>query len=95
MIAERDSWLTRLIFIASPPFLSHSFCLLRAQDEEAEGHVVGINLKTGEPMDPITEGVWDNYRVKRHMIHSAFVQTSITLYNTHLFLLVSCRSCGC
>ncbi|KAL7415235.1 chaperonin Cpn60/TCP-1 family [Mrakia frigida] len=41
------------------------------QDEEAEGHVVGLNLKTGEPFDPITEGIWDNFRVKRHMIHSA------------------------
>lgn len=43
------------------------------QDEEAEGHVVGLNLKTGEPFDPITEGIWDNFRVKRHMIHSASV----------------------
>jgi len=52
-------------------FLSISFSRWNEQDEEAEGHVVGLNLKTGEPFDPITEGIWDNFRVKRHMIHSA------------------------
>jgi T-complex protein 1 subunit zeta len=40
------------------------------QEEAAEGHVVGLHLKTGEPFDPTVEGVWDNYRVKRQMIHS-------------------------
>lgn len=60
----------------------------RSQDEAAEGHVVGLNLNSGEPLDPITsvspapgartdpscsEGIWDNYRVKRHLIHSSFV----------------------
>jgi hypothetical protein len=24
------------------------------QDEAAEGHVVGLNLATGEPLDPVT-----------------------------------------
>lgn len=47
--------------------------IVALQDEEAEGHVVGLNLKTGEPFDPISEGVWDNYRVKRQMLHSAYV----------------------
>ena len=46
------------------------------QDEAAEGHVVGLNLTTGEPMDPVGEGIWDNYRVKRHMIHSSAVIAS-------------------
>jgi T-complex protein 1 subunit zeta len=45
------------------PFLS-------LQDEQAAGHVVGIDLKTGEPLDPISEGIWDNYRVKRQLLHS-------------------------
>lgn len=44
--------------------------IVAMQDEQAEGHVVGLNLATGEPLDPETEGIWDNYRVKRHMIHS-------------------------
>lgn len=47
--------------------------IVALQDEEAEGHVVGLNLKTGEPFDPISEGIWDNYRVKRQMLHSACV----------------------
>ncbi|GAA5862431.1 hypothetical protein JCM8547_007638 [Rhodosporidiobolus lusitaniae] len=46
------------------------------QDEAQDGHVVGLDLATGEPLDPITEGIWDNYRVKRHMIHSAAVIAS-------------------
>ncbi|GAA5846188.1 hypothetical protein JCM9279_005853 [Rhodotorula babjevae] len=46
------------------------------QDEAMDGHVVGLDLSTGEPLDPVTEGIWDNYRVKRHMIHSAAVIAS-------------------
>jgi T-complex protein 1 subunit zeta len=42
-----------------------------AQDEQAEGHVVGIDLNTGEPMDPSVEGVWDSFRVLRNSIASA------------------------
>lgn len=40
------------------------------QDENSEGNVVGIDLQTGEPFDPTVEGIWDNYRVKRQMLHS-------------------------
>ncbi|KAI5475602.1 chaperonin-containing t-complex zeta subunit, Cct6 [Pseudohyphozyma bogoriensis] len=50
--------------------------IVALQDESAEGHVVGLNLTTGEPLDPVTEGIWDNYRVKRHMIHSSAVIAS-------------------
>lgn len=45
------------------------------QDEQAEGGIVGLDLRTGEPMDPTTEGVFDNYRVKRHLLHSCGVIT--------------------
>jgi T-complex protein 1 subunit zeta len=44
--------------------------IVALQDEAAEGHVVGLNLQTGEPFDPTVEGIWDNYRVKRQMLHS-------------------------
>lgn len=40
------------------------------KDEQAQGHVVGIDLESGEPFDPTVEGIWDNYRVKRQMLHS-------------------------
>ncbi|KAI0277628.1 T-complex protein 1 zeta subunit [Russula aff. rugulosa BPL654] len=43
------------------------------QDEYADGNVVGLDLQSGEPFDPTVEGVWDNYRVKRQMLHSSSV----------------------
>jgi len=41
------------------------------QDEQAEGNVVGLNLKTGGAMDPIQEGVYDSFRVLRNCIASS------------------------
>ena len=41
------------------------------QDDQAEGNVVGLNLKTGGPMDPIQEGVFDSFRVLRNCIASS------------------------
>ncbi|KAL0072437.1 T-complex protein 1 subunit zeta [Marasmius tenuissimus] len=43
------------------------------QDQNAEGNVVGIDLQDGEPFDPTVNGIWDNYRVKRQMLHSCSV----------------------
>jgi T-complex protein 1 subunit zeta len=43
------------------------------QDEQADGNTVGIDLQSGEPFDPTVEGIWDNYRVKRQMLHSCSV----------------------
>jgi T-complex protein 1 subunit zeta len=31
---------------------------------------VGLDVSTGEPMVPQEEGVWDNYRVKKQLLHS-------------------------
>jgi T-complex protein 1 subunit zeta len=45
--------------------------LSMVQDEAAEGHIVGIDLTTGEPMDPTIEGVYDSFRVLRNSISSA------------------------
>ncbi|KAF8332633.1 chaperonin-containing T-complex zeta subunit Cct6 [Cantharellus anzutake] len=47
--------------------------IVALQDEQAEGNVVGLNLQTGEPFDPTVDGIWDNYRVKRQMLHSCSV----------------------
>ncbi|ELU42613.1 T-complex protein 1, zeta subunit [Rhizoctonia solani AG-1 IA] len=44
--------------------------IVAVQDEQSSGNTVGLDLKTGEPFDPTVEGVWDNYRVKRQMLHS-------------------------
>lgn len=47
--------------------------IVNLQDEASEGHVVGLDLESGEPTDVVSAGIWDNYRVKRHMIHSCSV----------------------
>jgi T-complex protein 1 subunit zeta len=41
------------------------------QDEHAEGNIVGLDLNTGGPMDPIQEGVYDSFRVLRNCIASS------------------------
>lgn len=51
--------------------LTHSTLVAALQDEQAEGNVVGLNLVTGEPMDPIQEGIYDSFRVLRNCIASS------------------------
>lgn len=41
------------------------------QDEHDEGNVVGLNLSTGEAMDPMQEGVYDSFLVLRNAIASS------------------------
>ena len=41
------------------------------QDEHREGNVVGLDLTTGEPMDPTLEGVYDSFRVLRNCVASS------------------------
>lgn len=41
------------------------------QDEHADGNVVGLDLVSGQPMDPILEGVFDSFRVLRNSIASS------------------------
>lgn len=41
------------------------------QDEYADGNVSGLDLATGEPMDPELEGVYDSFRVLRNCIASS------------------------
>jgi T-complex protein 1 subunit zeta len=45
--------------------------LAALQDEQAEGNIVGLDLATGEPMDPVQEGVFDGFRVLRNSIASS------------------------
>ncbi|KAN0133971.1 Chaperonin Cpn60/TCP-1 family [Lactarius tabidus] len=55
--------------------------LVALQEEHAEGNIVGLDLQSGEPVDPTVEGIWDNYRVKRQMLHSSSV-IAINLLST-------------
>ncbi|KAI8914441.1 chaperonin Cpn60/TCP-1 family [Gorgonomyces haynaldii] len=50
--------------------------LVQLQDEFAEGHVVGVDLQTGETLDPVAQGIWDNYRVHRQLLNSCSVIAS-------------------
>eukprot|EP00033_Pygsuia_biforma_P001796 GCRY01002008.1.p1 GENE.GCRY01002008.1~~GCRY01002008.1.p1 ORF type:complete len:349 (-),score=96.21 GCRY01002008.1:210-1256(-) len=45
--------------------------LIRLQEETQGGMLVGLDIETGEPMDPVVEGVWDGYRSKRQLLHSS------------------------
>lgn len=46
-------------------------CLAAMQDELRDGNVVGLDLATGDPMDPVQEGVFDSFRVLRNCIASS------------------------
>ena len=41
------------------------------QYEHRDGNVVGLDLATGEPMDPTLEGVYDSFRVLRNCVASS------------------------
>ena len=51
--------------------LIDSYTVAMLQDEHSEGNVVGLNLATGEAMDPVLEGVYDSFRVLRNCIASS------------------------
>lgn len=39
-------------------------------EEGARQHVVGLDIQTGEVCDPVTEGIYDNYIVKKHFLEA-------------------------
>lgn len=47
--------------------------IIKLQEEFSKGHIVGLDLVSGEPMDPKEEGIWDQYRVIRQILHSSSV----------------------
>nr|KAF6415234.1 chaperonin containing TCP1 subunit 6B [Molossus molossus] len=48
--------------------------LIKVQAEHLESkEPIGINLNTGEPMVAADAGVWDNYCVKKQLLHSCTV----------------------
>jgi len=54
--------------------------ILKLEDEHKKGHIVGLNVYTGDPIDPISSGIYDVYRVKRNLISSAVtVSTQLLL----------------
>lgn len=48
--------------------------LVALQEEYAQGHkYAGVDLNSGETLDAVVEGIWDNYRVHRQMLNSCAV----------------------
>ena len=41
------------------------------QEEHEKGNPVGLDVTTGEPIDPQLVGIYDNYLVKKQIIQSA------------------------
>lgn len=51
--------------------------LVKLQTEYAESRqLIGVNLDTGEPMVSSEAGIWDNYNVKKQLLHSCTVIAS-------------------
>ena len=52
-------------------------CIIKMQEEHEKGApVVGLDVATGEPLDPTLSGIYDNYIVKRQILQSAPIITS-------------------
>lgn len=47
--------------------------IIKLEEGCAKGEVVGLDLATGEPLDPKASGIYDNYIVKRQMVGLAGV----------------------
>ncbi|KAB0380715.1 hypothetical protein FD755_008499 [Muntiacus reevesi] len=48
--------------------------LVKVQAEHSEsGQLVGVDLNAGEPMVAAEAGIWDNYCVKKQLLHSCTV----------------------
>jgi T-complex protein 1 subunit zeta len=41
------------------------------QDDLEDGHIIGIDLNSGDSCDPTIEGIWDSFRVLRNAITAA------------------------
>ena len=51
--------------------------LLKLQEERQSSNLmVGLDVKTGDPMLPADEGIWDNVRVKRQSLYLSTVLAS-------------------
>ena len=53
--------------------------MVALQEEYLEGHIAGLDMATGDPINPADEGIWDNYRVKRQLLNSWCVFLSLSL----------------
>ena len=45
--------------------------LISVQEQQEAGLTVGFDVFSGEPIDPMVSGIYDNTIVKRQILHSA------------------------
>ena len=70
-------------------------CLIKMQEEFENGVVVGLDLDSGEPIDPDAAGIWDNYLVKKQLIQSApVIATQLLLVDEVLRAGINMRKRG-
>jgi T-complex protein 1 subunit zeta len=55
--------------LANNSGLDQQSTLLTLMEESQDGTVVGLDIETGKAILPSTEGIWDNYRVKKQFLH--------------------------
>lgn len=51
-------------------------CIIKVEEENAKGHFAGLDLATGDPLDPKASGIYDNFIVKKQMLGLASVISS-------------------
>ena len=51
-------------------------CAQCMQEEHKQGNVVGLDVSTGEALDPAMAGIFDNYLVKKQILQSAPIVAS-------------------
>jgi len=62
--------------LASNAGLDTMDALINVQDAQMSGMLAGLDVSTGEACSPVDMGIYDNYRVKKQMIHSAGIIAS-------------------
>ena len=56
------------------------------QEQVANGPLVGLDLQSGEPFIPVDMGIFDNYRVKKQILHSWYeycLASSLKSFKSH------------
>ena len=51
--------------------LRNHICIMLPQEEHENGNVVGLDVSTGEPLNPVLSGIYDNYLVKKQILQSS------------------------
>lgn len=64
---------------------------MHGQEEHKQGNVVGLDVSTGEALDPAMAGIFDNYLVKKQILQSAPIVASQLLLVDEVMRAGECR----